>query len=79
MCILKGLRRNLLIYHYMSIIYILIAGNDKEYVNGIKVWLSSNFEMKDMGVVSCILRVRISRDRPKKILSLSRDIYYKNT
>ena len=50
---------------------ILIAGNDKEYVNDIKAWLSSNFEMKDMGEVSYIRGVKISRDRPRKILSLS--------
>ena len=50
---------------------ILIAGNDKEYVNDIKAWLSSNFEMKDMGEVSYICGVKISRDRPRKILSLS--------
>ena len=73
--ILKGLRINVLFYHYMSMIYIIIDGKDKEYVNDIKVWLSSNFEMKDLGTVSYILRVRISRDRPKKILSLSQDIY----
>ena len=52
---------------------ILIAGNDKECVNEIKAWLSSNFEMKDMGEVSYILGVKISRDRPRKILSLLQD------
>ena len=52
---------------------ILIAGKDKECVNDIKAWLSSNFEMKDMGEVSYILGVKISRDHPRKILSLSQD------
>jgi len=28
---------------------ILIAGNSKEMINTTKKWLSSNFEMKDMG------------------------------
>ena len=42
---------------------ILIAGNSKEYVNEIKGWLSSNFEMKDMGEAAYILGVKISRDR----------------
>ena len=54
---------------------ILIAGNDKEYVNDIKAWLSSNFEMEDMCEVSYILGVKISRDRPRKILSLSQETY----
>ena len=50
---------------------ILIAGNSKEYVNELKGWLSSNFEMKDMGEAAYILVVKISRDRSKKLLSLS--------
>ena len=54
---------------------ILISGNDKEYVNDIKAWLSSNFEKKDMGEVSYILGVKISRDRPRKILSFSQETY----
>ena len=52
---------------------ILISGNDKEYTNDIKAWLSSNFEKKDMGEVSYILGVKISRDCPRKILSLSQE------
>ena len=54
---------------------ILIAGNSKEYVNELKGWLSSNFEMKDMGEAAYILGVKISRDRLKKLLSLSQEPY----
>ena len=54
---------------------ILIAGNSKEYINEIKGWLSSNFEMKDMGEAAYILGVKISRDRSKKLLSLSQEPY----
>ena len=50
---------------------ILIAGNDKEFLKGIKEWLSSNFEMKDMGEAAYILGVKISRNRSKKLLSIS--------
>ena len=41
---------------------ILLAGNCKEYVLAIKKWLSSNFEMKDMGEAAYILGVKIRRD-----------------
>ena len=41
---------------------ILIAGNKMELVNTIKEWLSSTFEMKDMGEASYILGVKIQRD-----------------
>ena len=54
---------------------ILIAGKDISYVNQIKNWLSSNFEMKDMGEAAYILGVKISRDRSRKLLSLSQESY----
>ena len=50
---------------------ILLAGNDMEMIITTKGWLSSNFEMKDMGEVDYILGVKILRDCSKKLLSLS--------
>jgi hypothetical protein len=50
---------------------ILLAGNDAEMIVATKEWLSSNFEMKDMGEADYILGVKIFRDRLKKILGLS--------
>ncbi|WCJ29450.1 Retrovirus-related Pol polyprotein from transposon TNT 1-94 [Euphorbia peplus] len=47
---------------------ILIAGNDIAFVNQIKSWLSSSFEMKDMGEAAYILGVKITRNRSKKLL-----------
>ena len=49
---------------------ILIVGNNIEYLNDIKSWLSSNFEMKDMGDAVYILGVKISRDHLRRLLSL---------
>ena len=50
---------------------ILLAGNDMEMIIATKGWLSSNFEMKDMGEADYILGVKILRDCSKKLLSLS--------
>ena len=50
---------------------ILLAGNDMEMIITTKGWLSSNFEMKDMGEVDYILGVKILRDCSKNLLSLS--------
>ena len=50
---------------------ILLADNDAEMIVATKEWLSSNFEMKDMGEADYILGVKIFRDRSKKILGLS--------
>lgn len=56
---------------------ILLAGNDKDIIVATKGWLSSNFEMKDMGEADYILGVKILRDRSKKLLGLSQQTYIK--
>ena len=56
---------------------ILIAGNGKEMIDTTKKWLSSNFEMKDMGEASYVLGVKIIRDRAKRLLGLSQETYIK--
>lgn len=53
-----------------------ITRNYKEYVNKIKGWLSSNFEIQDIGEASYILKVKISKDCSRKILSLSQESYF---
>ena len=54
---------------------ILITGNDLEFVKTIKEWLSSTFEMKNMGEASYILGVKIQRNRSKRLMSLSQEHY----
>ena len=56
---------------------ILIATNDKEFMLTIKSWLSTNFDMKDMGEADYILGVKIKRDHSKKLLTLSQENYIK--
>ena len=54
---------------------ILLAGNDKEMIVATKAWLSSNFEMKDMGEARYVLGVKIFRDHSRKFLGLSQETY----
>jgi hypothetical protein len=54
---------------------ILIASNDKVTLAKVKAWLSSKFDMKDMGEASYVLGVEIHRDRNKRLLSLSQKTY----
>ena len=56
---------------------ILLTDNNMEMTITIKGWLSSNFEMKDMGEADYILGVKILRDRSKKLLGLSQQTYIK--
>ena len=50
---------------------IFLIENDVIALQGIKVWLSSQFSMKDLGEASYILSMRIYRDRSKRLLGLS--------
>ena len=56
---------------------ILLAGNDMKMIVTTKMWLSSIFEMKDMGEANYVLGVKIFRDRSKKLLGLSQETYIK--
>ncbi|GAA0163100.1 transmembrane signal receptor [Lithospermum erythrorhizon] len=51
----------------------LLATNDKEFLYKVKQFLSSNFDMKDMGEASYVIDVKIHRDRG--ILGLSQEAY----
>lgn len=54
---------------------ILLASNDMELVVVTRGWLSSTFEMKDIGEVSFVLGIKILRDRSKRLLGLSQETY----
>ena len=58
---------------------ILIIGTIKEMIDTTKKWLSSNFEMKDIGEANYVLGVKIIRDRTKRLLGLSQEtLHQKN-
>ena len=49
--------------------------NDLDVVNGMKQRLKSRFEMKDMGEAKYVLGIKITRDQPNRLLTLSRESY----
>ncbi|KAK2982316.1 hypothetical protein RJ640_029725, partial [Escallonia rubra] len=55
------------------------TGNDMSSIVATKQWMSSTFEMKDMGEANYVLGVKIIRDRPKRLLNLSQETYIKKT
>ena len=54
---------------------ILIAANDMGMLSDVKKYLSSNFEMKDMGEASFVIGIEIIRNRSQGLLSLSQKGY----
>lgn len=56
----------------------LFVGNDKSKISDLKSHFSTQFEMKDLGVVRYILGIEIIRDRANKKLWLSQRKYVKS-
>ena len=54
---------------------ILLIGNDVGMLSSMKVWLSKNFSMNDLGEATYILGMRIYRDRLRRLLGLSQSLY----
>ena len=54
---------------------ILLATNDVGLLHDVKKFLSSNFEMKDMGEASYVIGIEIFRNRSHGLLGLSQKSY----
>ena len=74
-CIYKWANGPVVVFLIMYVDDILLIGNDVPTLQGIKIWLSSQFSMKDLGEASYILGMRIYRDRSKILLGLSQSTY----
>ena len=72
----KQLGKSLLIL-FVYVDDILLARNDMKMIVTTKMWLSSIFEMKDIGEANYVLGFKIFRDRSKKLLGLSQETYIK--
>ena len=44
-------------------------------MSSIKIWLSSQFDMKDLGEANYILGIKLWRDRKNRMLDLSQAVY----
>ena len=53
----------------------LIVGQDRNKIAALKKDLGESFAMKDLGQARQILGMKITRDRPKKLLRLSQERY----
>ena len=73
-CIYKWANDPVVVFLVLYVDDILLIGNDPA-LQGIKIWLSSQFSMKDLGEASYILGMRIYRDRSKRLLGLSQSTY----
>jgi len=54
---------------------ILLATNDLGLLHETEKFLSSNFEIKDMGEASYVIRIEIFQNRSQRLLDLSQKAY----
>ena len=76
-CIYVKIKGEKLIILVLYVDDILLACNDKNILHETKNFLSSNFDMKDLGDVSYVLGIEIHRDRAQGVLGLSQKAYIK--
>ena len=74
-CVYKRYRDKVVMFLVLYVDDILLIGNDVEVMSSVKVWLSSQFDMKDLGEANFILGIKLWRDRKNKMLGLSQTRY----
>ena len=74
-CIYVKVKGGKLIILVLYVDDILLACNDKNMLHETKNFLSSNFDMKDLGDASYVLGIEIHRDRAQGVLGLSQKAY----
>ena len=71
LCVYKRHQDKVVIFLILYANDILLIGNDVGVMSSVKIWLSSQFDMKDLGEASYILGIKLWRDRKNRMLDLS--------
>ena len=74
-CIYAKFKNERFIFLILYVDDILLASSDVNLLLETKKFLSSNFDMKDLGEASFVLGIEIHRDRRKVVLRLSQKAY----
>ena len=76
-CVYAKFKTGKFIFLILYVDDILLASSDVNLLLEMKKFLSSNFDMKDLGEASFVLRIgiEIHRDRRKGVLELSQKAY----
>ena len=74
-CVYKKISGSAITFLILYVDDILLIGNDVGMLSSVKVWLSKNFSMKDLGEATYVEGIRIYRDRSRRLLGLSQSMY----
>ena len=69
-CVYKRHRDKVVMFLVLYIDDILLIENDVGVMSSVKVWLSIQFDMKELGEANFILGIKFWRDRKNKMLGL---------
>ena len=70
-CVYKKCDGSVVVFLVLYVDDIFLIGNDVGVLSSVKVWLSSQFDMKDLREASHILGIKLLRDRKQRMLGLS--------
>ena len=71
LCVYKRHQDKAVIFLILYANDILLIGNDVGVMSSVKIWLSSQFDMKDLGEASYILGIKLWQDQKNRMLDLS--------
>ena len=74
-CVYKKISRSTITFLVLYMDDILLIENDIFILTSVKVWLSKEFAIKDLGEASYILGIKVYRDRSKRMIELSQNMY----
>ncbi|PKI53617.1 hypothetical protein CRG98_025985 [Punica granatum] len=74
-CVYKKVSGSAVIFLVLYVDDILLIGNDIPSLQSVKIWLGMCFSMKDLGEATNVLRIKIYRDRSRRVLGLSQSAY----
>ena len=71
----KHIKESSVIFLILYVDDILLIENDVGVLSSVKEWLSKQFQIQDLREASCVLRIKIIRDRKNRFLALSQASY----
>ncbi|KAH9752839.1 hypothetical protein KPL71_014867 [Citrus sinensis] len=74
-CVYKKVSGSAITFLVLYVDDILLIVNDIGQMSSVKIWLSQNFSMKDLGDAMYILGIRIYRDRSRRLIGLCQAKY----
>ena len=69
-CVYKRCNGHVVVFLILYIDDILLIENNIGTLSSVKIWLSNQFDMKDLGKANYILGIKLMRDHQKRILGL---------